>query len=1162
MMLFGLQQQGYSQSCAITNYDELIPDLYPVRTIRVAFHVIHKNTVNDNTNVSNNSNGDDFWNEYVDSINHVLGNLGHPNYFFHNIHYRYDAKIRIELYAVYHHADSELFNAKYSNGTAMNLITHPNELRSRLIINNNALSTYEKEQVLPIFYYGDPDNLGGLAFGAPSREGIRLEGAGGCYSVWDYNDTLQYKYVGNFIHELLHTVGLRHNQYLHSDGTSAKNYEYVNSCDYSLDPNQRWHFGDPSHENLIDTFLNNNFLYKYELGDKSYLPGYHLYNSMSYCQIQRSIWNAWNFPNYSYNSSSNISQCVKPLNPCPASYTAEIIDGQILNYDFTAYGDIVIKNGGSLTITCELEMPAGAKIIVEPGGKLIVDGGTIINSCGDFWGGIEVKGNAVSSQYLSNGTIDYYNVGYVSIKNASTIRNARTAILRKGKRLGTNLYEGGGIVRVENSDLVNNQYGVYMETFEGIVPGTFNKVKDASYIINTDFHTTWAYPSTSKLPEHQVFLHATNGVDIINCNFYNTFSNSNARNAGLIAINSSANITGNEFNDLNEGVRLVNTYQSLAMRVENNKFDGCNTGTYSLRADNSLIVDNDFVDYLVGSTIEATVGFKHTENSYSTTTTNSNWRIGIATRNLSAASNQLYKNYFKDTDFGIFSSGSTPYSNQGLTYKCNVFEPNKIDLIDMYVGEGEIDKVQGACKDQLQNATEYPSGNALSHTCSLTNSDIEVYPALKNKITYAHHFEASSGPYTPDCYNSTNVFADECLTSFSQTYSCPLANVFAGSKVVFATSKQTVASAYHQHKDGFNNSKTGYDNVLDGGSTLYLLAAIDSIIGNGDSVNVFLKYTSPLISDEVLDYCMNHPIGLSGIDLKKVLIEYSPLSLTLAAELPNLSGQLSANEIIELQNLQNGLSVRDELENEIRFHGQQAELALNEMMSLFLYDTTLDTINQPQDSMLVYLLDWNSNWAKEQMVNIYWQKEEYATAQQVITDLSTENHYENTVTLLQKMHDAFSNDTDIFALLPDTVLIDTIAKDTTKKGYALARGLMLELTGKQYSTTFTYDGITWSRSALNEENSIEEITESLITVYPNPNKGQFMLEGLNALLNSKTDLLHLYLFDTMGKMVVEQPLESANEVEVLLPADLHGVYHLKVVNSNGQQFVTKLILND
>jgi len=35
-------------------------------------------------------------------------------------------------------------------------------------------------------------------------------------------------------------------------------------------------------------------------------------------------------------------------------------------------------------------MPDQAKIIIEPGAKLILDGGTLTNGCGTMWQGIEV----------------------------------------------------------------------------------------------------------------------------------------------------------------------------------------------------------------------------------------------------------------------------------------------------------------------------------------------------------------------------------------------------------------------------------------------------------------------------------------------------------------------------------------------------------------------------------------------------------------------------------------------------------------------------------------------------------------------------------------------------------------------------------------------------
>jgi hypothetical protein len=56
-------------------------------------------------------------------------------------------------------------------------------------------------------------------------------------------------------------------------------------------------------------------------------------------------------------------------------------------------GDIIINNQGSLTIHCRVHLPKSAKIIVKPKAKLVLDGATITNLCGDKWQGIEVWEN-------------------------------------------------------------------------------------------------------------------------------------------------------------------------------------------------------------------------------------------------------------------------------------------------------------------------------------------------------------------------------------------------------------------------------------------------------------------------------------------------------------------------------------------------------------------------------------------------------------------------------------------------------------------------------------------------------------------------------------------------------------------------------------------------
>ena len=67
--------------------------------------------------------------------------------------------------------------------------------------------------------------------------------------------------------------------------------------------------------------------------------------------------------------------------------------------------------------TCRLSIPKGGKIIIEPKGTLVVNGGEIHNSCGDLWEGIEIKSKKK-------------NVGKVVFINKVEINNLESHVLQ------------------------------------------------------------------------------------------------------------------------------------------------------------------------------------------------------------------------------------------------------------------------------------------------------------------------------------------------------------------------------------------------------------------------------------------------------------------------------------------------------------------------------------------------------------------------------------------------------------------------------------------------------------------------------------------------------------------------------------------------------------
>ncbi len=67
-------------------------------------------------------------------------------------------------------------------------------------------------------------------------------------------------------------------------------------------------------------------------------------------------------------------------------------------------GHLIIENGASLTVSCRLSLPKGGRIIVKPNAKLILNGATLENDCGDKWKGIEVW-----SDKSGKGMVESYN---------------------------------------------------------------------------------------------------------------------------------------------------------------------------------------------------------------------------------------------------------------------------------------------------------------------------------------------------------------------------------------------------------------------------------------------------------------------------------------------------------------------------------------------------------------------------------------------------------------------------------------------------------------------------------------------------------------------------------------------------------------------------------
>lgn len=366
-----------------------------------------------------------------------------------------------------------------------------------------------------------------------------------------------------------------------------------------------------------------------------------------------------------------------------------------------------IENGKTMTVTGTLHSSSGTRIIVRPGGRLVVDGGVLTSACEDgMWEGIYVEGDRTRPQTPAN-------QGVVELRNGATIENARTAI-----RTASPDYDGastGGIVLADDAIFRNCRRAVeflpYADTVsQGIVRDNQSRFNRCTFTVDND--NRFAANQTD-FSTH-VSMHGVKGVHFKACSFSNTAGGSISRGHAIYTEDAGFSVSGfceadpytltepcecpsdelaaTTFSGFATAVETNTTGKQYAVTIDRARFHNNAIGIEINGNDFATVARCDFdlqtapmhVPGLSGLYLNNCTGYLVEDNQFHRSSYSEGASVsGILVSHSGPDDNAIRRNAFSNLNYGVYAedvNGSFSRPIAGLEISCNDFTGNGSDI--------------------------------------------------------------------------------------------------------------------------------------------------------------------------------------------------------------------------------------------------------------------------------------------------------------------------------------------------------------------------------------------------------------------------------------------------------------------------------------------------
>lgn len=619
-------------------------------------------------------------------------------------------------------------------------------------------------------------------------------------------------------------------------------------------------------------------------------------------------------------------------------------------------GDVYVQDDAELTIEGKYGFIEGVNIFVEQGGRLIIDGGTLSNACGNTWQGIDVWGNSGLSQYVSS------NQGFVRLTNDGIISNAETAIeaskMENGQYISSTT---GGIVLCTNFEFIDNTRDVVIYPFENTHPITKEKELNICFFNNIEFI------NTSCNPNPKVSLWGVDGVSFKGCSFVNEFypvMGGCDKGIGISSFSSGFyvdyycldqiipcnTIKQSYFENLNYGIYAYNGELSKYISIDTAIFKNNNTGIYMSWVDNQSVIRNKFIydethdltDEVAGLYLEYGTGYSIEENDFNSDVQDITI-MGIQLFNTGPLYNVIYNNTFNNLNTGVSAAGiNRNEEGNGLCIKCNDFDDC---ITDIFVSSGNLSgQTIGIAEKQGDYGIDPPPGvDPNSMGAGNTFTDTETNPNYKIDedcaliyYTYQKDDENTPEKIKPNPVTDNVRRQEDQQTNYSKEISCP--SNLNGSLIDELVEKSILISEFAE----ITAYSDTLDMLTDGGDTDALNSDIQfSFPNEALELRQQLIDESPYLCDTAMKAAIDKENVLPNAMIRDILVA-NPQSAKTPDVIQTIDDRFDPMPGYMMAEIMGGqviVGAKEILEQRLSFHKSKRDISLTKLERNYLSDT-------------------------------------------------------------------------------------------------------------------------------------------------------------------------------------------------------------------------------